>query len=150
MQAFISFCLTMSQRGNAEKPCESKGEAQQSENLSLNSFNLLSSKQANNNLCDLENELHKCVLATKMNDIRDFVNAKDILANILHDIANGTLTVTSTLRAVFVGAYSKAIERLSNKSNESSYIEETANRERPVPFYNWLNERHSRPQINSA
>lgn len=31
-------CLTMSQRGNAEKPCESKVEAQQSENQSSKSF----------------------------------------------------------------------------------------------------------------
>ena len=35
----------MSQRGNAEKPCESKVEAQQSK---TNHLNLLSSKQANN------------------------------------------------------------------------------------------------------
>jgi len=38
---------------------------------------------------------------------------------------------------------------LSNKSDKSTYIEETVNRERPVPFYNQLNERDERTQINS-
>lgn len=47
-------------------------------------------------------------------------------------------TVTIKLRAVFVGAYSKAVKRLSSKSTKSSIIEETSNRERPVSFYNWL------------
>lgn len=32
------------------------------------------------------------------------------------------------------------------KPNKSSSIDETANRERPVPFYNWLNIRESLPQ----
>ncbi|MGG2114038.1 helix-turn-helix domain-containing protein [Lysinibacillus pakistanensis] len=95
---------------------------------------------------DLKDQLHKCILATKMNDIRDFVNAKDILVNIIRDIVNGTLTITSTLRALFVGAYSKAVERLSSKSNKSSSIEETPYKKRPVPFYNWLNERDSLTQ----
>ncbi|MGN4127273.1 hypothetical protein ACMGD3_20020 [Lysinibacillus sphaericus] len=57
------------------------------------------------------------------------------------------MTVASTLRAVFVGAYSKAVECLDKKSINSSSIEETKNRERPVLFYNWLNERDSHPQI---
>lgn len=35
---------SMSERENVEKPCEIKGGEQQSENLSLNSFNHLSSK----------------------------------------------------------------------------------------------------------
>jgi len=49
-----------------------------------------------------------------------------------------------------VGAYNKAVERLSIKTTKSSYIEETADRERPVPFYNWLEEGDCLPQsINS-
>lgn len=169
---------SMSERGNAEKPCESNDEVQQSENLSLNSFNLLKTSNlesiynnahAEKEACkeymneyqvmlfdfmhslpvrdDLKNQLHKCILATEMNNIRDFVNAKDVLANIIRDIANGTLTIASTLRAVFVGAYSKAVERLSNKPTKSSSVEDKAHRERPVPFYNWLNERDSHPQL---
>jgi len=54
--------------------------------------------------------------------------------------------VRNIKRAVFVGAYSKAVERSNMKSNKSSYIEETPNKERPVPFYNWLKERDSIPQ----
>jgi len=175
---------SVSQRETVDEASNDAVCRPQSENQPSSSFNLLSSKQANNNLCDLENELalqaekkkeymneyqqmlfdfmhslplhddlkdqlHKCILATKMNDIRDFVNAKDVLANIIRDIANGTLTIASTLRAVFVGAYNKAVERSSMKPNKSSYIEETVNKERPVPFYNWLNERDDRTQINS-
>ncbi|WP_421927620.1 helix-turn-helix domain-containing protein [Lysinibacillus capsici] len=152
----------------------------QSENQPYSSFNLLSSKQANNIMSlgnelalqvekkkeymneyqvmlydfmhslplqdELKDQLHKCILATKMNNVRDFVNAKDVLANIIRDIANGTLTVASTLRAVFVGAFNKAVERSSMKQYKSSSIEETPVKERPVPFYNWLKERDSLPQ----
>ncbi|MEK3728598.1 helix-turn-helix transcriptional regulator [Lysinibacillus sp. FSL W8-0953] len=152
----------------------------QIENQASKSFNLLSSKQANNIMSlgnelalqaekkkeymneyqvmlfdfmhslplvdELKDQLHKCILATKMNDIRDFVNAKDVLANIFRDIANSTLTITSTLRAVFSGAYSKALGREKVKPNKSSHIEETPVKERPVPFYNWLKEKDSLPQ----
>lgn len=48
--------------------------------------------------------------------------------------------------AVFLWAYSKAVERLNSKVSKSSYIEETPYKERPVPFYNWLEERDSLPQ----
>ncbi|WP_433596562.1 helix-turn-helix domain-containing protein [Lysinibacillus xylanilyticus] len=152
----------------------------QSENQAFNSFNLLSSKQANNILSlgneltlqaekkkeymneyqvmlfdfmnslpladNLKDELHKCVLATQVQSTSDFIKAKNVLFKIAMDIKEGVLTIASTLRAVFVGAYSKAVERLSNKLDKSSYIEETVNRERPVPFYNWLNERDDRTQ----
>ncbi|WP_144788229.1 helix-turn-helix domain-containing protein [Lysinibacillus fusiformis] len=93
---------------------------------------------------NLKDELHKVVLSAQVQNAPDFIKAKNVLFKIAMDIKEGVLTVASTLRAVFVGAYSKAVERLSNKSNKSnksSYIEETPNRERPVPFYNWLNER---------
>ncbi|MEA0565562.1 helix-turn-helix domain-containing protein [Lysinibacillus irui] len=98
---------------------------------------------------ELKDQLHKCILATKINNVRDFVNAKDVLANIIRDIANGTLTVASTLRAVFAGAYNKAVGRSKVKPNKSSSIEETPVKERPVPFYNWLTERDSHPQSNT-
>ncbi|WP_260982672.1 hypothetical protein [Lysinibacillus fusiformis] len=105
----------------------------------------------------MKDQLHKSILATKMNDIRDFVYAKDVLANIIRDIANGILTVASTLRAVFIGAYNKAVGRSKVKPDKSSSIEETPAKERPVPFYNWLNERdylprsivHSKPTLEN-
>ncbi|MGY3190001.1 helix-turn-helix domain-containing protein [Lysinibacillus sp. TE18511] len=175
---------SMSDRENAEKPCESNICPPQSENQSLNSFNLLSSKQANNNLCELENELalqaekkkeymneyqemlfdfmsslpladnlkdelYKCVLATQVQSATDFIKAKNVLFKIAMDIKEGVLTVTSTLRAVFVGAYSEAVERLSNKSAKSSSVEDKPRREHSVPFYNWLEERDSSTQSNN-
>lgn len=50
------------------------------------------------------------------------------------------------IRAVFVGAYSKAVERLNSKVSKSSSVDGKAHNESPVPFYNWLNERDSLPQ----
>jgi len=85
---------------------------------------------------NLKDELHKCVLASQVNSVDEFINAKNVMFKIAMDIKEGVLTVTSTLRAVLVGAYSKAVERLSIKSSKSSYIKETPNRERPVLFYN--------------
>ncbi|MCM0624504.1 helix-turn-helix domain-containing protein [Lysinibacillus sp. OL1_EC] len=174
---------SVSQRETADEASNDAVCPPQSENQASKSFNLLSSKQANNIMSlgnelalqaekkkeymneyqvmlfdfmhslpmrdELKDQLHKCILATNMNDVRDFVNAKDVLANIIRDIANGTLTVASTLRAVFVGAFNKAVEHSSMKQYKSSSIEETAKRERPVPFYNWLEERDSRSEIFS-
>ncbi|WP_324728637.1 hypothetical protein VO178_18350 [Lysinibacillus fusiformis] len=77
------------------------------------------------------------------------MNAKNVLANIIRDIVNGTLTIISTLRAVFVGAFNKAVRRSKVKPDKSSSIEETLVKERPVPFYNCLEERDSRAEICS-
>ncbi|MEQ6353922.1 helix-turn-helix domain-containing protein [Lysinibacillus sp. M3] len=155
----------------------------QSENQAFNSFNLLSSKQANNIMSlgnelalqaekkkeymneyqvmlfdfmnslpladNLKDELHKVVLATQIQSAPDFIKAKNVLFKIAMDIKEGALTVTSTLRAVFVGSYSKAVERLNNKPIKSSSVEGQPHRERTVPFYNWLNERDGLPQLNN-
>jgi len=175
---------SMSQRETVDEASNDAVCRQQSENQASKSFNLLSSKQANNNLCDLENELalqaeekkeymneyqqmlfdfmhslpladslkdelYKVVLASKVNSVKDFIKAKNVLFKIAMDIKEGVLTVTSTLRAVFVGAYNKAVGRLSSKSNKSLSIEETPSKERSVPFYNWLNERDDHTQTIS-
>ena len=95
---------------------------------------------------NLKDELHKVVLAAQVHSAPDFIRAKNVLFKIAMDIKEGVLTVTSTLRAVFVGAFKKAIDRSGMKLSKSSYIEETTYRERPVPFYNWLEERGSLPQ----
>ncbi|MFJ7839766.1 hypothetical protein ACIQXG_09820 [Lysinibacillus sphaericus] len=94
----------------------------------------------------LKDELHKVVLATQVQSAPDFIKAKNVLFKIAMDIKEGTLTVASTLRAVFVGAYSKVVERSNMNIYKSSFIEETPYKECPVPFYNWLNERDSLPQ----
>ncbi|EFI69503.1 hypothetical protein BFZC1_06988 [Lysinibacillus fusiformis ZC1] len=98
---------------------------------------------------NLKDELHKVVMAAQVNSVDEFIKAKNVLFKIAMDIKEGILTVTSTLRAVFVGAFNKAVERSSMKVNNSSSIEETADRERPVPFYNWLEDRDSRTEICS-
>lgn len=59
--------------------------------------------------------------------------------NSLLDACGGK--VSSTLRAVFVGAYSKVVERLVNKKVNTLQVEDKASNVRPVPFYNWLNDR---------
>lgn len=93
----------------------------------------------------LKDELHKVVIAAPVQNATDFIKAKNVLFKIAMDIKEGTLTVESTLRAVFVGAYNKAIDRSENKLSKSPSIEETQNRKRPVPFYNWLKEHNSLP-----
>lgn len=98
---------------------------------------------------NLKDELYKVVLAAQVKNAPDFIKAKNVLFKIAMDIKEGALTVASTLRAVFVGAYNKAIDRLESKPSKSSSIEETPYKERPVPFYNWLNERDSCPQVNN-
>ncbi len=152
----------------------------QFENQASKSFNLLSSKQANNIMSlgnelamqaekkkeymneyqmmlfdfmnsvpladNLKDELHKVVLAAQVQNAPDFIKAKNVLFKIAMDIKEGTLTVASTLRAVFVGAYNKAVGRSKVKPENSSSIEETPVKERPVPFYNWLEERSNYPQ----
>lgn len=98
---------------------------------------------------NLKDEMHKVVLASQVNSVDKFIKAKNVLFKIAMDIKEGILTVTSTLRAVFVGAINKAVERSNRKVINSSSIEETADRERPVPFYNWLEDRDSRTEICS-
>ncbi len=98
---------------------------------------------------NLKDELYKVVLAAQVKNAPDFIKAKNVLFKIAMDIKEGALTVASTLRAVFVGAYNKAIDRLESKPSKSSSIKETPYKERPVPFYNWLNERDSCPQVNN-
>lgn len=144
----------------------------QSEIQSLDSFNLLSSKQASNIISvgeeltlqaekkkeymnewqvvlfdfmhslpmkdELKDQLHKVVLATQINDAREFVRAKDIILNILRDINSGILTISNTLRAVFKGTHNKAVERRNNMEVSTSIVEEEPPKVRPVPFYNWL------------
>lgn len=43
--------------------------------------------------------------------------------------------IANALRAVFVGVYNKAVERLSSKMSKSQNLEETPYKERSVPFF---------------
>ena len=51
---------------------------------------------------------------------------------------------------MFLGAYSKAVARFNKKEVNSSSVEDKAHKECAVPFYYWLNERDSSPQINNS
>ena len=60
---------------------------------------------------NLKDDLHKVVLASNVINIQEFILAKNIIFKIANDIKEGVLTVTRTLRAVFVGAHKKALQR---------------------------------------
>lgn len=163
----------VSQRETVDKTSNDTVSKTNNENQSLDSFNLLRSKQASNIIClgdklksemdkkkeymneyqlmlydfmhslplrdDLKDEMHKVVLASPINNPRDFVRAKDVLLNIVRDINSGVLTISSTLRAVFVGAYDKAVERSKKMVSKLSVTGNEPTRVKPVvPFYNWL------------
>lgn len=85
-----------------------------------------------------KDELHKVVLASNVSNIQEFILAKNIIFNIANDIKEGVLTVTKTIRAIFVGAHKKALQRRDR--NISTIVQKDVN-ERPVPFYNWLTDR---------
>lgn len=174
---------SVSQRETVDEASNDAVCPPQIENQASKSFNLLSSKQANNIMSlgnelalqaekkkeymneyrvmlfdfmnslpladNLKDELHKVVLASQVNSVDEFIKAKNVLFKIAMDIKEGTLTVASTLRAVFVGAYNKAVERSNMEQSKSPSIQETSANERPVPFYNWLTERDSQPQSNT-
>lgn len=168
----------VSQRVTTDEANDNKVQTTESENLSIKSFNLLSSKQAKNNLYNLDNELalqaekkkeymnewqtmlydflhsmpftdqlkdelHKLVLASQVDSVQAFHRAKDVIIKIACDIADGTLTVSRTLRAVFAGAHKAKIERLDKQTHKTSIPIEQEHSGRPVPFYDWLNERES-------
>lgn len=155
----------------------------QSEDLSIKSFNLLSSKQAKNIYSiseelalqaenkkvymnvyqemlfdfmnslpmkdELKDQLHKAVLATVLINVSDFIKAKNVIFKLISDIADGTLTLTNTLRSTFVGAYNQSIERSNKKTSTSSTVEEQPRVSKPVKFYNWLEEVEGRTVVKS-
>lgn len=87
--------------------------------------------------------LHKVVLASNVNSIPELIKAKDIIFKMANDIRDGVLTVTKTLRAVFVGARNKAVQRKGKDPiTNTLYMKKKPVNERPVPFYNWLSERN--------
>jgi len=155
----------------------------QSKDLSIKSFNLLSSKQAKNIYSlseelalqaenkkaymneyqemlfdfmnslpmkeELKDQLYKAVLATDLNNISDFIKAKNVIFKLISDIADGTLTITKTLRSAFVGAFNKACERSNKKISTSQSVEEQPRVSNPVKFYNWLEEVEERTVVKS-
>lgn len=95
-----------------------------------------------------KDELHKLVLAAQVNSVEGFHKAKNVMMNLAKDIADGTLTITHTLRSVFAGAFGKAVARSKLESTSSSSVEEEPQYESSVGFYDWLTERENEPRIN--
>ncbi len=61
------------------------------------------------------------VLASNVSNIQEFILAKNVIFKMIKDIKEGVLTVTKTIRAIFVGAHKKAIQRRDRHNiNESS------------------------------
>lgn len=93
----------------------------------------------------LKDELHKIVLASDIENVQDFHKAKDVFMSLVMDIKTGVLTVGSTIRAVFKGAYDKALRRRSY-----SIKDQPVKVDRKAPdFYNWLEERESYKQVTN-
>lgn len=95
---------------------------------------------------NLKDDLHKVVLASNVNTIQEFILAKNIIFKMANDIKEGVLTITKTLRAVFVGAHNKAVQRKGIHPTTNTSYKKPLN-ERPLPFYNWLTERNRPTEI---
>ncbi len=151
-QPSSSFYLSSFKTSNLQEVYESAHAEKEAHKEYMNEYQVMLFDFMNSlPLADnLKDELHKVVLAAQVQNAPDFIKAKNVLFKIAMDIKEGTLTIASTLRAVFTGAYNKAVGRSKVKPDKSSSIEETPAKERPVPFYNWLNERDSRPQSIST
>ena len=93
---------------------------------------------------NFKDELHKVVLASNVSNIQEFILAKNIIFKIANDIKDGVLTVTRTLRAIFVGVHNKALQR---RDRIISPIVQNTKNERPVPFYNWLTDRDRSTEV---
>ncbi|WP_232540541.1 hypothetical protein [Lysinibacillus fusiformis] len=89
-------------------------------NLRIKHLILLSSFMNSLPLADnLKDEFHKVVLATQVQNAPDFIKAKNVLFKIAMDSKEGTLYSSKSLRAVFVGAYNKAVECSNVNPNKS-------------------------------
>jgi len=97
---------------------------------------------------NFKDELHKVVLASNVSNIKEFILAKNIIFKMVNDIKEGVLTVTKTLRAVFVGAHNKAVQRIGkHPTTNTSFMKKKPVNVRPVPFYNWLTDRDGPTEV---
>ncbi|WP_375199630.1 helix-turn-helix domain-containing protein [Lysinibacillus sp. RS11] len=95
-----------------------------------------------------KDDLHKVVLASNVSNIQEFILAKNIIFKMANDIRDGVLTVTKTLRAVFIGAHNKAVQHIGkNPTTNTSYAKKKPKNVRPVPFYNWLTDRDEPTEV---
>ncbi|WP_107950263.1 helix-turn-helix domain-containing protein [Lysinibacillus parviboronicapiens] len=97
---------------------------------------------------NFKEELHKVVLASNVSNIQEFIMAKNIIFKMANDIKDGVLMVTKTIRAIFVGAHKKALQRKDKHPtiNTSSIGEKPVN-VHTVPFYNWLTDKDGPTEV---
>ncbi|WDU81345.1 helix-turn-helix domain-containing protein [Lysinibacillus sp. G01H] len=108
-------------------------------------FDFMHSLPLPNNFKD---ELHKVVLASNVSNVQELIIAKDIIFKMANDIKDSVLTVTKTLRAVFVGAHNKAVQRIDkHPTTNTSFMKKKPVNVRPVPFYNWLTDRDGPTEV---
>ncbi|MFB7158604.1 helix-turn-helix domain-containing protein [Lysinibacillus sp. NPDC056232] len=97
---------------------------------------------------NFKDDLHKVVLASNVSNIQEFILAKNIIFKMANDIKEGVLTVTKSLRAIFIGAHKKALQRKDKHlTTNTSYMKKKPVNVRPVPFYNWLSERNGTTEV---
>ncbi|QPA56123.1 helix-turn-helix domain-containing protein [Lysinibacillus sphaericus] len=97
---------------------------------------------------NFKDELHKVVLVSNVSNIQEFIMAKNIIFKMANDIKEGVLTVTKSLRAIFVGAHKKALQlKDKHPTINTSYMKKKPVNVRPVPFYNWLSERNGPTEV---
>lgn len=97
---------------------------------------------------NFKDELHKVVLASNVNNIQKFIKAKNIIFKMANDIKEGVLTVTNSLRSIFVGAHKMALQRRDKHPTIiTSPVEDMPVNVHTVPFYNWLTERNRPTEV---
>ncbi|XKO54125.1 helix-turn-helix domain-containing protein [Lysinibacillus fusiformis] len=108
-QPSSSFYLSSFKTSNLQEVYESAHAEKEAHKEYMNEYQVMLFDFMNSlPLADnLKDELHKVVLATQVQNVPDFIKAKNVLFKIAMDIKEGTLTVVSTLRAVFTGAYKR-------------------------------------------
>ncbi|MFW7190044.1 helix-turn-helix domain-containing protein [Lysinibacillus sp. BNK-21] len=97
---------------------------------------------------NFKDELHKVVLASNVNNIQEFIKAKNIIFKMANDIKEGVLTVTNSLSSIFVGAHKMALQRRDKHLTIiTSPMEDMPVNVHTVPFYNWLTERNRPTEV---
>ena len=147
--------LTMSNRRDQEKPHYIKAERALEKKQPF-SFQSIFSSNIYNNIWhthlhelfmsfpisdSLKNQLPETIAAVALTCVKEFHRAKQILFTLIKQIATGTLHIQTSLKALYIGAYYKWSYIGDSIVNSSSFQEKAERKGRPVPFYNWLDER---------
>ena len=80
-------------------------------------------------------QLEEAIVQLPIENAAQFDRAKCIIPNLLVRVQTGLLTVQTSFKALLLGAYEKWVIPPPQQTTETVY------RKRPVPFYDWLNER---------